>query len=108
MKSRILTSLLLLVFCSAAAASGEEALVVIKDYKFIPQDITVKPGQTIRWENQEKRQYHSVWFEASGEAQPEDYLFPEDSYERVFDEPGEYPYRCGPHPEMTGTVTVAE
>jgi plastocyanin len=26
----------------------------------------------------------------------------------VFSEPGVYPYRCGPHPEMLGTVTVTE
>jgi plastocyanin len=65
-------------------------------------------GQTITWENREKRQYHSVWFEALGEAEPEDYLFPEDTYERSFDKSGTFPYRCGPHPEMTGTVTVTE
>ncbi len=83
-------------------------LVIIQNYKFIPQDITIKRGQTLRWENREKRQYHSVWFEALGEEEPEDYLFPEDSYERGFDKPGIYPYRCGPHPEMLGTVTVVE
>jgi len=110
MKSTFLIWFLLLALCSATASAGNdgEALVFIKDFKFIPQEITIKPGQTLRWENREKRQYHSVWFEALGEAEPEDYLFPEDSYARSFDRPGVYPYRCGPHPEMTGTVTVAE
>lgn len=91
-------------------AGGEEdaPLVIIKDYTFIPQEITIKRGQTLRWENREKRQYHSVWFEALGEAEPEDYLFPDDAYEREFPEAGSFPYRCGPHPEMTGTVHVAE
>ncbi len=107
MKSTFLKCFLLLALCSATA-SADETLVIIKDFKFIPQEITIKPGQTLRWENREKRQYHSVWFEALGEAEPEDYLFPEDSYTRSFDKPGVYPYRCGPHPEMTGTVTVAE
>ena len=110
MKSRLLKCLLLLALCSGGASAGSdgETLIIIKDYKFIPQEITIKPGQTLRWENREKRQYHSVWFEALGEEEPEDYLFPEDSYERSFDKPGVYPYRCGPHPEMIGTVTVAE
>lgn len=108
MESKFLTSLLLLALSVGTAGAGSEALIIIRDYKFIPQDITVKPGQTLRWENREKRQYHSVWFEASGEDEPEDYLFPQDVYERSFDKPGIYPYRCGPHPEMTGTVTVAE
>ncbi len=101
--------LLLCLACFAATAGDNAtALVTIKDFKFIPQNITIKAGQTIVWENREKRQYHSVWFEALGEEEPEDYLFPEDTYERSFDKSGTFPYRCGPHPEMTGTVTVTE
>ena len=110
MKLKSCRWILLLVLTSTAAFAGsdDEALVIIQKYKFIPQEITIKRGQTLRWENREKRQYHSVWFEALGEEEPEDYLFPEDSYERGFDKPGVYPYRCGPHPEMLGTVTVVE
>ena len=104
------TGLILLLLSAGTGVAGESAelLIVIKDYQFIPQEITIKKGQTLRWENREKRQYHSVWFEALGEEEPEDYLFPEDIYERVFATPGIYPYRCGPHPEMLGTVTVTE
>ncbi len=110
MRHHLLPTGLLLAYFSAGAFAGEdvELLIVIKDYKFIPQEITIKQGQTLRWENREKRQYHSVWFEALGEAEPEDYLFPEDTYERVFSTPGTYPYRCGPHPEMLGSVMVTE
>ncbi len=109
MKSTFLSCLLLLALCGGAASAGvDEGLVIIKDYKFIPQHITIKAGTALRWENREKRQYHSVWFDALGEDEPEDYLFPEDIYERSFDKPGVYPYRCGPHPEMTGSVTVTE
>jgi plastocyanin len=100
--------LLALTSTAAFAGSDDEALVIIQKYKFIPQDITIKQGQTLRWENRERRQYHSVWFEALGEEEPEDYLFPDDSYERSFNKLGTYPYRCGPHPEMLGTVTVVE
>ena len=100
--------LLVLTHSTAFAASEDEVLVIIQNYTFIPQDVIIKRGQTLRWENREKRQYHTVWFEALGEEEPEDYLFPEDSYERSFDEPGVYPYRCGPHPEMLGSVTVVE
>ena len=91
-----------------AIAGGENPLIIIKDYKFTPQEITLKKGQTLRWENREKRQYHSVWFKALGEPEPADYLFPEDTYERTFNETGSFPYRCGPHPEMTGTVHVTD
>lgn len=107
-----LRSLLLFVICAAfmqiSLAGSEDLIVIIQGYKFIPAEITIKKGQTLRWENQEKRQYHSVWFEALDEEEPADYLFPEDSYEREFNQAGTFPYRCGPHPEMTGIVRVTE
>lgn len=106
-----LTSFLLitlLTLSSKNAFSAENPLVIIQDFKFQPQEITIKRGQTVRWENHEKRQYHSVWFKALGEDEPEDYLFPDDSYEREFKQSGTFPYRCGPHPEMTGTVKVTD
>jgi len=103
----LLLMMLALTAGTAIAGGADAALVIIKDFKFTPQEITVTRGQTVRWENQEKRQYHSVWFEKLGEPEP-DYLFPEDSYERVFDAAGSFPYRCGPHPEMTGVVHVTE
>ena len=100
--------LLVLGMFGLGAVAGEDVqLVIIKDFKFTPQEITVKRGETVRWENHEKRQYHSVWFEASGEEET-DYFFPEESYERVFDSTGSFPYRCGPHPRMTGTVHVTD
>ncbi len=74
-------------------------------FEFIPKILTIKAGQTVRWINKEKRQYHSVWFEQQGE-QESDYLFPDDSLSKQFNTPGRYPYRCGPHPEMVATIIV--
>jgi len=95
------------LFSQGTSADSDVHLVIIKDFKFSPQEVTVKPGDTVRWENHEKRQYHSVWFEALGEEQP-DYFFPEEFYERSFDSSGNFPYRCGPHPRMTGMVLVTD
>jgi len=103
----LLLGLLLMAFNSAVFAGGESPLVIIKDFKFVPQEITIKRGQVLRWENREKRQYHSVWFEALGEEEP-DYFFPDESFEREFKQAGTFPYRCGPHPRMTGTVHVID
>ncbi len=89
------------------AVAAEPVLVVIKKMKFQPQEVTVKKGGIVRWENREYRQYHSVWFEKLGEPEP-DYLFPGDVYERKFETVGDFPYRCGPHPEMTGVVHVTK
>ena len=110
MRSMLPTIALALALVSPGLVAGDDdaKIVVIKDFKFVPQHITIRKGQTITWENREKRQFHSVWFEALGEDEPEDYLFSEDTYERTFPEAGKFPYRCGPHPEMTGSVTVTE
>jgi len=103
----LLLIFILSTFNSIASAVEDGPQVIIKDFKFIPQEITIKRGQTINWGNREKRQYHSVWFEALGEEEP-DYIFPDESYEREFKQTGSFPYRCGPHPKMTGIVHVTE
>jgi len=89
----------------AHAGGGKVHEVEIKAFKFIPQEITINAGETVRWVNNEKRQYHSVWFESLGEEEAETF-FPDENYERTFDKPGTYRYRCGPHEEMTGVIHV--
>jgi len=95
-----------LLLNSYSFAAGQVIEVEIFKYQFNPAEITIKAGDTVRWVNKEKRQYHSVWFEVLGEEEPP-YFFPGESFERTFDKPGEFPYRCGPHPEMTGIIHVA-
>ena len=96
---------LLLQLSSVSAESPDGAQVSIEKFKFIPQEITVNVGDTVRWTNNEKRQYHSVWFEQAGDPEPP-YIFPGETSARTFDQPGTFPYRCGPHPEMTAVVHV--
>lgn len=95
----------------AAAAAVDAAAAVVEvqivKMKFEPQQIKVKPGTTVKWINQEKRNNHSVFFEKEGLAESER-LFPGETWQRTFDKPGVYPYICGPHPEMTGEVQVVE
>ena len=111
MKKALFSVLLLFgcIFTTAqpVMANGETVEVSIKKFKFTPKEITVKVGTAVRWVNNEKRQYHSVWFEASGEEASE-YFFPGESYERRFDKSGTFSYTCEPHPEMLGVVNVVE
>ena len=101
--------LLALMLASPVVVGGDPAEPAIEveifKFQFVPQEITVNIGDTVRWTNKEKRQYHSVWFEQSGDPEPE-YFFPGESYVRLFDKAGSFPYHCGPHPKMTGTVHV--
>ena len=100
------TGLVFGLYMYIAPVFAETVIIEVKDSKFGEQQpLTIKAGTTVRWLNVEKRQYHSVWFEAEG--LPEgDYFFPEETWERTFDKPGTYPYRCGPHDDMTGTIIV--
>ena len=100
--STVLVCLCLMV----TAAFAETVIIEVKDSMYgTEQPLVIKAGDTVKWVNMEKRQYHSVWFEAEGFAEAE-YIFPEESWERTFDKPGTYPYRCEPHEEMIGTIVV--
>lgn len=112
MTRKLLPSIAIAGLLSAQfSLAGEETLtIVVKDYKFQPAEITIKPGTTVRWVNQEKRQYHSVYFKALA-SEEGDYFFPDEIRERTFDTPGTYPYICEPHHEthnMKGVVHVVE
>lgn len=78
-----------------------EHVVEIRDYRFQPQVLRIKAGDTVRWVNREKRTSHSVLLQGQPESER---LFPDESWTRAFDTNGTFEYRCGPHPEMTGTI----
>lgn len=86
----------------AAAATVE---VAILDYQFSPASLTVKSGTTVKWTNNEKRTTHSIRFTGPGGFES-DRFFPGESWQRTFDQPGSFPYSCGPHPEMKGQIDV--
>jgi len=103
-KSIIFCTTLLLAF---SAISADVADVSIKKFEYIPKQITIKKGTTVRWTNNEKRQYHNVWFKERSESEP-DYFFPEETYQLEFNETGTFRYHCGPHPKMQGVVIVID
>ena len=104
--ARLLAAAVLAAAALPAAAQGVVEVRIDK-YQFVPKEVRVKPGTTVKWINDEKRTSHSVLFTGAGGFESER-MFPGESWERVFDKPGTYPYTCGPHPEMNGVVEVAE
>ena len=103
MRIWIMISLLLI---SSRVFTAEHVVEIYK-MKFIPAEITITQGDTVIWKNIEKRQYHSVWFKQFDKEEP-DYFFPDEVYQRSFDEAGDFPYECGPHPRMKGKIFVTE
>ncbi len=93
-----------LVIVSTSVLSKEHVVEIYK-MKFTPAEVTIEQGDTIIWKNIEKRQYHSVWFKQLDKEEP-GYFFPDETYQRSFDQAGDFPYECGPHPRMIGKVIV--
>lgn len=89
------------------AAAPQIVDVTIRDYTFNPAVLKVRPGTTVRWINGEKRTSHSVLFTGATGFESER-IFPGESWQRRFDQPGVYVYTCGPHPEMQGRIEVTE
>ncbi len=96
-----------LVLASSMAPSfAAEHLVAIRDSTFVPEKLTIKVGDTVKWVNQEKRTSHSVLFPGNPSLES-DRMMPDENWSRQFDVAGKYPYTCGPHPHMLGEIEVA-
>ena len=97
----------LLALVSFSVLAEQTVEISIEKYTFTPQEVSIRVGDSVKWVNHEKRTSHSVVFPQEGGRESER-LFPDESWQRRFAEPGRYPYHCGPHPEMKGLVVVTE
>ena len=98
--------MLALVVFSAHAEPVATVQVDIRNHQFVPAEVVIKVGGSVKWLNQEKRTSHSVLFQS--ENLESDRLMSGDSWEKSFNRTGEFPYVCGPHPEMKGLIRVTE
>lgn len=105
--SNLKRALGLLALVSFSALAQQTVIVAIQEYRYQPNEVRIKAGDTVTWVNREKRTSHSVLFPAEGGLESERF-FPEESWQRRFEQPGRYAYHCGPHPEMTGVIIVGE
>ena len=80
-----------------------DAKVQIDQYAFLPQRITVKPGTTVTWANDDD-DTHTV--ASSGNLFKSKTLDTGDKFSFTFTKPGTYAYICSVHPYMTGAVVV--
>ncbi len=85
--------------------AGKVVEVSIRALKYLPGSVTVSPGTTVRWTN-EDRALHTVTSEDSGGPLQSKALEQGESYENTFRKPGQYDYYCIVHPFMKSGVTV--
>ena len=87
------------------APEGEVVEVKIRGLEYLPGPVTVPPGTTVRWVNEDQA-LHTVTSEGPGGPLESDELAREDSYEYTFRDAGQYDYYCVVHPFMKAGVTV--
>lgn len=84
------------------------------DQAYDPLTMTVPVGTTVRWVNQDTVAHTVTSGTSDGTIAAPSGLFDSgfleqgDTFTYTFDEVGEFPYHCTPHPWMIGTVIVTE
>jgi len=93
---------------TAANPAGDSA-VTVKQFQFMPSELTVKAGTNVTWTNQDDILHTATSGATPGTA---DGKFDGQmdgrgkSFSHAFDQAGRYPYFCNRHTSMTGTVIV--
>jgi plastocyanin len=78
--------------------------VGIRDFKFVPAELTTTSGTEVTWRNQDTAP-HSVKWADDTESSPT--LADGETYARTFTAAGTFEYVCGIHPNMKGSVVVS-
>jgi plastocyanin len=92
-----------LVLAPSAGAQGKTMTVSIKNFAFNPPNITVAPGTTVTWVNNDQTAHTSTADDGTWDSGT---LQPGKSFSFTFKQAGTYTYHCSIHPNMTGTITV--
>jgi amicyanin len=91
----------LLAFGAIAAQEPNE--VVIDNFTFGPQELTVAVGTTVKWVNHDDIPHNVVNKDKTFRSKA---LDTDDSYSFTFASAGTYDYFCGLHPHMQGKIIV--
>jgi amicyanin len=79
--------------------------VDIRDFSFQPAEVKVKVGDTVVWTQRDKVQ-HNVEIVSGPESFKSELLELGKTFSYTFTKPGEYSYKCTPHPKMRGKIIV--
>ena len=79
------------------------AVVVIRDFEFVPASLTVASGTEVTFVNCGPTAHSATADDFEWDS---DLLPTGATFRRTFTAPGTEPYHCEPHPFMQGTITV--
>jgi plastocyanin len=103
MASPVLALLVLPSAPQPAAAATSDATVKIDNFTFSPADLTITPGTTVTWINNDDIPHTVVETDKTFRSKA---LDTDDKYSFTFTTSGEFSYFCSLHPHMTGKITV--
>ena len=89
----------------AASAIAADVHVEISKFAFTPSEITVKPGTTVVWTNDDQTPHTISARDGSFASTGMD---TGDTYQHTFTREGDVSYFCTVHPFMTGIVHVRQ
>jgi len=78
--------------------------VEIKNFAFVPSEITIKSGETIVWTNKDSTS-HTITSDSGSEISSPS-LSNGQTYSHTFNSAGAFDYHCSIHPSMKGKVIV--
>ena len=87
----------------AAPLGAQDTELKIDNFTFVPQRVTIKPGTTVTWVNDDDIP-HAI--AATGKEFRSKVLDTNDKYSFTFTTAGTFEYFCSLHPHMTGTIVV--
>ncbi len=87
-------------------ASGDTVRVGMRDIQYIPKEVTVRAGGTVRWTNGDSVTHTVTKRSGPGPSFDSGNMEVGATFEQRFDRPGKVDYVCTIHPNQTGTVTV--
>jgi plastocyanin len=89
----------------AAPARSAEHVVNQKQLTFIPEELTIAAGDTIRFTNGDRTAHH-IMTNDNGLSISSPLLPPGNDFSVKMDKPGTYTFGCHIHPKMSLKVTV--
>ncbi len=88
------------------SAAGAAVRVGMKELQYVPKDVKVKAGDTVRWTNSDSVTHTVTKERGPGRKFDSGNMSVGATFEQRFERPGKVVYICTIHPNQTVTVTV--
>ena len=90
---------------ATSASDGNTVAVKIKDILFVPERVSARVGQTVRWTNEDSI-VHDVTARKGADFKS-DKLSQGDTFSTKLNKPGTIGYVCTIHPDQKGSIAVS-